>query len=633
MKAISRFFTSSIQRKILSSFTIVIILVVVMVANVSYQLTQVSRSAREVIPNTDQMVALQDFTLALSSLEANLESYFVIGGLETQESVTQDLENLADRYQAIKERGGKTAGPNLAEVESVITALKQDVTVLMQTAPVAQNSRLINEKIISAYDQIDKIRLFNQQLLAQTVNQLQTVALQQQATISNVIFQFLLLGGGVTLLVIVASVVVTRLIAVPLASLAQTASRIAAGDLDTSTPVITQTDEVGQLANAFNHMTAQLQELIETLEQRVAARTRRLETVAVLSERLTAILQLDELLAELVDQVKENFGYYHAHIYLLDDRREQLVVAAGTGEAGVAMKAKGHQIALNAPTSLVARAARSGETVRVDNVREAPDWLPNPLLPDTYSEMAVPIVLAGQVVGVLDVQQDKVAGLDEGDANLLRSVAGQAAVAIRNARLFTEVNTALAEARASQERYVEQAWQKTKIASRLPGHYLYIKPGAEPLDEAKQQALSIVRQQARRQSHPTVVAVDDDERASSLVAPINLREKTIGALQLYTCQSDHSWSEDDLAVIKAVVDQFAETAENLRLFDETRRRAGREQTIREITEKMRATASLEQLIKTATTELGERLSAGHAVVELGLEPAGSQAGEGKRNGH
>ncbi len=619
MKAISRFFTSSIQRKILSSFTIVIILVVVMVVNGSYQLTQVSRSAQEVIPNTDQMVALQDFALALSSLETNLESYFVIGGLEIQESVTQDLENLADRFQAIKERGGKTAGLNLAEIESAITALKQDVTILMQTDPIAQNSRFINEKIISAYSQIDKIRVFNQQLLAQTVNQLQTAALQQQATTSEVIFQFLLLGGGVTLLVIVASVVVTRSIAVPLAGLAQTAGQIAAGDLDASTPVITQTDEVGQLAAAFNSMTAQLRDLIGSLEQRVAARTRRLETVAVLSERLTAILHLDELLAELVDQVKANFGYYHAHIYLLDDRREQLVVAAGAGEAGAAMKAKGHHIALDAPTSLVARAARSGEPIRVDNVREAPDWLPNPLLPDTYSEMAVPIILAGQVVGVLDVQQDKVAGLDEGDANLLRSVAGQVAVAIRNARLFTEVNTALAEARASQERYIEQAWQKTRIASRFLGHHLYIKPGAEPLDEAKQQALSIVRQQAQRQSHPTVVVVDDDERAGSLVAPINLREKTIGALQLYTAQPDRSWSEDDLAVIEAVVDQFAETAENLRLFDETRERAGRERVIREITDKLRAAPNLERLVKIAAEELGQRLSASHAKLELGLD--------------
>ena len=104
------------------------------------------------------------------------------------------------------------------------------------------------------------------------------------------------------------------------------------------------------------------------------------------------------------------------------DPVENLVVAAGTGEAGAEMKAKGHSIRLDARTSLVARAARSGEIVRVDDVREAEDWLPNPLLPHTCSEMAVPIILEGGVVGVLDVQEDKIVGLDEGDANLLRSL-------------------------------------------------------------------------------------------------------------------------------------------------------------------------------------------------------------------
>jgi nitrate/nitrite-specific signal transduction histidine kinase len=252
-----------------------------------------------------------------------------------------------------------------------------------------------------------------------------------------------ILGIGISTLVMVVMAILTGLIgvyvsrrlAVPLRNLTETATQIAEGELDLEAAVEGPT-EVTHLAGAFNSMTAQLRELIGSLEQRVASRTQRLEMLATLSERLTAILNFEQLLTELVDQVKERFDYYHAHVYILDENGQNLVMTAGAGQAGAEMKARGHHIPLDAPTSLVARAARSGEIVWIDNVREAEDWLSNPFLPDTYAEMAVPIILEGQVVGVLDVQEDEIGGLDEADANLLRSLANQVAVAIRNARLF-----------------------------------------------------------------------------------------------------------------------------------------------------------------------------------------------------
>ncbi len=420
-------------------------------------------------------------------------------------------------------------------------------------------------------------------------------------------------------------VYIARRLAAPLLNLTQTATRIATGEPGLVATLEGPT-EVSRLASAFNSMTAQLHELIDSLEQQVATRTQRLEIVTTLSEHLTAILDLNELLTELVKQVKNEFGYYHAHVYLLDEERQNLMMVAGVGEAGAQMKAAGHHIPLDAPTSLVARAARRGEVVSVANVRETPDWLANPLLPDTYAEMAVPIIVEGQVVGVLDVQQNQIAGLDDNDANLLRSLASQVAVAIRNARLFTEVETALASARAVQERYLEQSWEKARIVSH-GSQYLYAQPKAPPLDDTKRQVLSEVQQQALAQDGPAVVALnDDDSEPRSLVAPIKLRNKKIGALQLHTSEGEQVWSEDDLAVIEAVVDQLGQTAENLRLFDVTRQRAGREQTIREITDKLRTAPDLEQLVTIATEELGKHLSVSYAELELGLESSSNDNG-------
>lgn len=378
-------------------------------------------------------------------------------------------------------------------------------------------------------------------------------------------------------------------------------------------------DELGEIGSAFNTMASQLHHLIGTLEKQVLDRTRRLEIAANLTEHLNAILDRQELLVEAVNQIKANFNYYHVHIYLLDDQREKLVVAAGTGEAGVAMQAKGHSILLNAPTSIVARAARTGEVIRVDNVRVVDDWLSNPLLPDTASEMAVPILWEGQVVGILDVQEDKVAGLDENDANLLRSLANQVATALQNARNFAQVKTALVEAQAIQERYLDQAWQKTKFSSRLEP-YLYTQAGVSPLNETKRQLLYETQQQTLAQESPAIISGQDNEfNQHALIAPINLRGKTIGALQLRAGGEVSPWGEEDLAMIETIIDQVAQTAESLRLFDETRERAGREQTIREITDKLRIAPNLDKLLETATRELGQHLGAEHTVLRLGLE--------------
>jgi GAF domain-containing protein/HAMP domain-containing protein len=437
----------------------------------------------------------------------------------------------------------------------------------------------------------------------------------------------LLTGLGVVFLAGLLAVGVAQILVRPITRLTIAASQIAAGNLEIQVPIRT-TDEIGQLARAFNNMTSQLRQLIDSLEERVTSRTRRLELVATLSERLSAILELEKLLQELVNQIKDSFGYYHAHIYLLNDQQEKLVLAEGTGVAGVEMKAKGHSIQLDAPTSLVARAARTGEIVRVDNVREAKNWLPNPLLPDTYSEMAVPISLEGQIIGVLDVQQDKMAGLDDGDANLLRSLANQVGVAIRNARLFTEVETALNEAREIQRGYTAQSWDRTRVTRKSVGRVQISLGESTTLGEGM---IASAQQQVLSHQKPTVVALngsqDDPATQHALVAPVMLRDVMIGDLQLHGIEPDRAWTKGELAMINGVIDQVAQIAENLRLFEETRERATQEQTIREITNKLRATSNLDALLETATRELGQHLGVRHTVLELGIE-AGQNGKEG-----
>ena len=250
-------------------------------------------------------------------------------------------------------------------------------------------------------------------------------------------------------------VTLSRQIAQPIIQLTATAQKIAEGNFEAQAE-IKSADEVGVLAQTFNTMTSRLQEAFEDVRRRALA----VQTSAEVSRRLSVATNPNQLAIEVVEQVQAAFNYYHAHIYFLEEATGDLIMAGGTGEAGATMLARSHKVQKG--RGLVGRAAATNEPVLVPNVFKEEEWLPNALLPDTKSEVAIPISSGNQVLGVLDVQQNKVDGLNEEDVSLLQSLASQIAISLQNARTFEE-----SKAQAELESLVNSIGQKIQRATSV----------------------------------------------------------------------------------------------------------------------------------------------------------------------
>lgn len=200
--------------------------------------------------------------------------------------------------------------------------------------------------------------------------------------------------------------------------------------------VVERTAELEKINARLKEEIAERHRLEQHVNESLQRRTRQVQTSTEIAQEIATSPKPDELFRQVVNLVQKQFGYYHAHVYTVEE--DHLVMQEGTGEAGQKLKQAGHKIRLRAEKSLVAHAARSGEPVLVSDVYQEPNWLPNPFLPETKSEIAVPIMLRNEILGVLDVQNDTVDSLGQEDQILLMGLCGQIAVAIHNRRLEAE---------------------------------------------------------------------------------------------------------------------------------------------------------------------------------------------------
>ncbi|RMF27026.1 MAG: GAF domain-containing protein, partial [Chloroflexi bacterium] len=417
----------------------------------------------------------------------------------------------------------------------------------------------------------------------------------------------------------------------PIQVLAEVASRLGAGELDARTKM-QRRDELGVVADRLDQMAEQLQNLLGGLEAQVAERTQALErraaqiqTASEVGRAVAEVRDLDRLLDRVVHLISERFGFYHAGIFLMDEEGRWAELRAASSPGGQRMLARGHRLAVG-DTSIVGWVAQHRQPRIALDVGEDAVWFDNPDLPQTRSEMALPLVVGGELLGVLDVQSTEAGAFSQEDIEVLRLLADQVAVSIVNARLFARMQEALQEVETLNRQLTGQAWMEFLHAASLPPGYRYRAARLEPLrDEAGE---PILDQAAVRKR----VVMAQRNGQAEVALPLVLRGQVIGSLG-FRRQDGQAWNPQTLEVAQAIVEEMVRALESARLFEEAQARAAREQVTGQIVARIRETLDLEMMLKTAAQEVRRALGLPEVVIRLTgqlARPSGNGAEPGNR---
>jgi len=352
--------------------------------------------------------------------------------------------------------------------------------------------------------------------------------------------------------------------------------------------------ELSQLHNELEELvkerTSELEENAKKLETRAA----QLQGISEVSQTIALVQNLDILLPEITKLISEHFDFYHIGIFLIDDDEKFAVLQASNSPGGEKMLANGHKLEVG-ETGLVGRVAADGQPrIALDVGRDAA-YFDNPYLPETRSEMALPLKVSDKIIGVLDVQSKYKNIFSKEDTEVFEALANQVAIAIENARLVEETQAALEEAREISRQYIRQAWTQLAASQQRQG-YRYTEKHVYPLSGESE--------------------TPKDEK-DLLTIPVQLRDETIGVLEISQNDQTKNLGEEALTVARAIANRAALALENARLLEETTRRAGRERLVSDITTKIRSTNDPNAMIETALRELKQALGA--SKVELATE--------------
>lgn len=359
-----------------------------------------------------------------------------------------------------------------------------------------------------------------------------------------------------------------------------------------------------ELTTLRDELEVRIQERTASLEKRAA----QLQTVARVARTIVSIQDLSILLPSITALVSEQFGFYHTGIFLLNDSRTIAVLKASNSEGGRRMLVREHQLPVD-DNSIVGYATSRGEPRIAMDVGADTVYFNNPDLPDTRSEMALPLRVSGRVIGVLDVQSTELNAFSEEDIAVLSTLADQIAIAIENARLFGDAQRALTESQSTFEKYVKQEWSNFAQQVRHTG-FVFDGKQVTAMDA------STKREPARAAVQTGSLVLEKGTTSSSVSIPVKLRGQIIGILDVRSKKGPRDWSREEIMLLEAAAERAALALETARLLESAQRRAARERTIGEISAKIGSASDFNSILRTTVEEMGRRIGAAEVVFEL-----------------
>jgi len=369
-------------------------------------------------------------------------------------------------------------------------------------------------------------------------------------------------------------------------------------------------------------LTRELRREQDTLEQRVAERStelrRRVEQFEIASQvarEISGETDLERLLNTAANLIRDRFGFYHVGIFLNDEKEEFAVLRAATGEAGRQMLERGHRLKIG-EIGIVGNVVSRGEArITMDVVDDVVHYK-NPLLPETRSELALPLRSGEHTIGALDVQSVEPNAFSQEDVRILQTIGDQLAIAFQKTRLVDQLSHSLEELNTSQRVTTFKAWRTHLRNTRQKLAYRYrdsrldnqvtLTPHAQEAQESSQSVMKVVSSLDGQGRPITVLAV-----------PIKVRNQVLGVVDIQFAGANVS--PDLISLIEGTVNRLAVSLENARLLEEIQFRAERERLVSEISSKVRAAPDIDNVMRIAVQEIGKSLGVSEVMIQLRKE--------------
>lgn len=338
-----------------------------------------------------------------------------------------------------------------------------------------------------------------------------------------------------------------------------------------------------------------LEKRVEERTAEIASKTIQLEAASSVARKIAEIRDLQSLLDNVTRSIADQFGFYHVGLFLLDDKKQFAILQAASSEGGRKMLQLGHRLGVGQTGIVGYVTGRGRPRVALDTGADAV-FFDNPHLPLTHSEMALPLIVRGNVIGALDIQSEKGKAFSDDDVEIMQTVADQLAIAIENARLFSETEAVISQFEVLTALQTRDAWAGY-LRRRAPG-YQYTTLGVRPLSAAVPAA---------------------GENSHELRVPITLRGQEIGTIRLRRKETAPAWSPRERELAAEIAAQVALALDTSRLLEETQKSAARDQMIAGVSNRIRQTLDMETVLQTAANEL--RNAFGLMEAEVRLNPA------------